>query len=109
MRLPLLVLIGLSLMATEARAQEPAGGGLSARGSIPKEATALEVPSSSVRVDGRLDEAFWAQASPVVDFVQKEPIEGVAPSERMEVRFVFDDEALYVGARMHSSGGRAAI
>lgn len=112
MRLPLLVLIGLSLMATEARAQELPGGGLSARGSIaliPKEATALEVPSSSVRVDGRLDEAFWAQARPVVDFVQKEPIEGVAPSERTEVRFVFDDEALYVGARMHSSGGRAAI
>jgi hypothetical protein len=106
-----LILAGL-LIATPVGAQEPPRGGLGgqgARSSLAKQATALQVPSSSVSVDGRLDEAFWEQALPIVDFVQKEPVEGVAPTERTEVRFVFDDEALYVGARMHSSGGRSAI
>ena len=51
-------------------------------------------------VDGRLDDAVW-QAAPVLsDFVQKQPVEGGPPTERTEVRFVYDDAALYVAARM---------
>jgi hypothetical protein len=60
-------------------------------------------------VDGRLDEGVWALATPVSDFVQKEPVEGVLPTERTEIRFVYDDDALYVGARMYSSGGSSEI
>jgi len=67
------------------------------------------MPSDGIRVDGRLDEAIWGQTAPVTDFVQKEPVEGVLPTERTEVRFVYDDKALYVGARMYSSGGASAI
>jgi hypothetical protein len=37
------------------------------------------------------------------NFVQKEPDEGEAATERTEVRFVFDNQALYVGARMFST------
>lgn len=108
----MLTLSGLTFLAAETGAQQPQGGELATQGprtALAKQATALAVQSSSVRVDGQLDEAVWTQARPVVDFVQKEPVEGVAPTERTEVRFVFDDEALYVGARMHSSGGRDAI
>jgi hypothetical protein len=54
-------------------------------------------------VDGSLDEAVWAGAPAITDFVMKEPVEGAAPTERTEVRFVYDDDALYVGARMYSS------
>jgi hypothetical protein len=39
----------------------------------------------------------------VSDFVQKEPVEGGPPADRMEVRFAYDDNALYIGARMFSS------
>ena len=73
-----------------------------------KYATAPQAPSSGIRVDGRLDEAVWSQAPPITDFVQKEPVEGALPTERTEVRFVYDDKALYVGARMYSSGGVAS-
>ena len=65
--------------------------------------------SEGIRVDGRLDEAIWRQAPPLTDFVQKEPVEGALPTERTEVRFVYDAKALYVGARMYTSGGAAAI
>jgi len=74
-----------------------------------KQATATRVPSDSIRVDGRLDEGVWDLATPVVDFVQKEPIEGAAPTDRTEIRFVYDDDALYVGARMYSGTGPSGI
>jgi hypothetical protein len=51
-------------------------------------------------VDGRLDEPMWHQAEPATDFLQQIPDEYKAASERTEVRFLFDDENLYVGADM---------
>ena len=74
-----------------------------------KQATAARVPSNSIRIDGRLDESVWALATPVGDFVQKEPIEGAPPTEQTEIRFLYDDDALYVGARMFSSTGPSGI
>jgi len=73
-----------------------------------KQAAAIPVPPGAIRLDGVLQEEIWKQAPPTVDFLQKEPVEGAAPTERMEVRFVYDDEALYVGARMYS-GDPSAI
>jgi hypothetical protein len=51
-------------------------------------------------VDGVLDEAVWAVAEPVNGLVQADPQQGIAASERTEVRVVYDDDAMYVGARM---------
>jgi len=65
-----------------------------------KQATAVRVPAASVRVDGRLDDEVWRQASPVTDFVQAEPVESAAPTDPMEVRFLYDEDAVFVGARM---------
>ena len=50
-----------------------------------------------IRVDGRLDEAAWAEATPVTEFTQMDPDEGHPVSERTEVRFVYDDDALLCG------------
>ncbi|HSM59172.1 MAG TPA: DUF5916 domain-containing protein [Longimicrobiales bacterium] len=60
-------------------------------------------------VDGRLDEAAWA-AAPLLDgFVQREPMQGSAVSERTEVRIVFDDRALYVGAWLYDSNASGIV
>src|SRR5262245_61595590 len=67
-----------------------------------KHASALRIDSGVVRVDGVLDEEVWGRATPITDFIQKEPNEGAAPTDAMEVRFLFDDRAFYVGARMFS-------
>jgi len=71
-----------------------------------KQATATRVANGSIRVDGRLDDEIWRNATPITDFIQKEPTEGAAPTDPMEVRLAYDDDALYVGARMHSRDGR---
>jgi len=54
------------------------------------------------RVDGVLDDAAWRQAPFTRDFFQKEPEQGKPCSQRTEVAFAYDADALYVGARMYS-------
>ncbi|MFT4604434.1 MAG: hypothetical protein ACI9W4_001165 [Rhodothermales bacterium] len=56
--------------------------------------------SSSIRVDGLLDEDDWLQATAARDFVQFEPNEGEAPSQATEVRVLYTADAVYIGARM---------
>lgn len=51
-------------------------------------------------IDGRLDESAWAAAVPATDFVQQSPVEGAKAEFATEVRFLFDDDAIYVAARM---------
>ena len=59
--------------------------------------------TAKIVIDGRLDEADWALALPAKDFLQKDPDEGKPATEPTEVRFLYDDDALYVGARMYDS------
>jgi hypothetical protein len=71
-----------------------------------KHAEAMRIQASAIRVDGRLDEDAWRQAAPITDFTQKEPSEGAQPTDAMEVRFLYDEDALYVGARMYTRRAR---
>jgi hypothetical protein len=66
-----------------------------------KVATATRL-QGTIRLDGKLDDAQWSAATPISDFVQKDPVEGATPSDKMEVRFLYDDAALYVGTRVVS-------
>src|SRR5690606_10659993 len=43
------------------------------------------------------------------DFVQQEPDEGVPATQRTEIRFALDEEALYIGARMYDTLGAAGV
>ena len=51
-------------------------------------------------LDGRLTDEDWAGAEPVTGFLQIDPDEGKPGSEATEVRVLFDNQALYIGARM---------
>ena len=53
-----------------------------------------------IRIDGVLDEADWARATPVTDFLRYEPTKGGPPPGLTEVRFLQDDQTLYVGMRV---------
>lgn len=53
----------------------------------------------SPSIDGRLDEPGWiGTGSSIEALVQREPFEGTPVSERTRVRFLYDDQALYVAA-----------
>ena len=69
---------------------------------LAKQARAVRLTGSGIRVDGRLDDEAWTRAVFITDFTMKEPEQGAVPSEDTEVAFLYDDDALYVAARMHS-------
>jgi len=54
-------------------------------------------------LDGRLDDSVWTRAPVLSSFHQHEPFDGSPASERTDVRILFDDDALYIGARLHDS------
>jgi hypothetical protein len=54
----------------------------------------------SLNVDGRLDEAHYAAVPPMSDFIQIEPQYDVAATERTDLWVSFDDDNLYLSARM---------
>jgi hypothetical protein len=65
--------------------------------------------TSPIVLDGRLDEPAWQAGQAAGGFTQAQPNEGQPATQRTEVRFLFDDEALYVGARMYDSEGAAGV
>ena len=67
-----------------------------------KRATAVRVPPGTIRIDGRLNDAAWANVPTLADFLQKDPIEGAAPTDQLEIRIAYDNEALYIATRVRS-------
>ena len=57
----------------------------------------------AIAVDGVLDEGAWEAAEPATDFVQSTPSTGYPASERTEVRVLYDDRTLYIGAMLYDS------
>jgi hypothetical protein len=59
--------------------------------------------SGPVVVDGKLDEDTWAKAPVFGGFVQRFPDAGKAPSERTELRVLYDDRNVYIAVTNHDS------
>jgi hypothetical protein len=57
--------------------------------------------TGTVQVDGRLDEAVWQTVPVISNLHQLRPNEGAPPTYKTEIRIAYDDEAIYVGARMY--------
>ena len=71
--------------------------------------TAVRI-SEPITIDGKLDEAAWQKAIPVRDFTQRVPRLGAPPSDPTEVRILYDDKNLYIGATAFDSEiGRAHV
>ena len=65
-------------------------------------ATAVRA-AEKMTLDGRLEEPSWKLAIPATDFVQQRPHPGQIATQRTEVRFVYDDNNLYVGVTCFDS------
>jgi hypothetical protein len=96
-RLPILMLLSLlAWSGTASAAIQPNTGD-----SLPP-IRAVQL-ASPVSIDGVLAEAAWQGAPSSTRLVQGDPVEGVAPSESTWVWLAYDDNALYVAARMWDS------
>jgi hypothetical protein len=65
--------------------------------------------TTQVTLDGRLDEPAWAASTPAIGFRQQEPNEGQPATQPTEMRILYDDVALYIGARMYDSLGARGV
>jgi hypothetical protein len=65
--------------------------------------------AAPIALDGRLDEAAWTAARPISEFTQSDPEEGKPASQKTEVRFLYDDDALYIGAKMFDTAGAQGV
>lgn len=64
------------------------------------QAQAVRVAPGSIRLDGRLDESIWRDAPAITELTQRDPAEGARASDAVAVRFAYDADALFVGARL---------
>ncbi len=65
--------------------------------------------SGPVTIDGHLTEAAWRAAKPTSGFIQQDPDEGEPATQHTVVRFLYDDNALYIGARMYDTDAPGGI
>ncbi|HEY3215386.1 MAG TPA: DUF5916 domain-containing protein [Candidatus Eisenbacteria bacterium] len=69
-------------------------------------ASRLESP---VTVDGALTEPIWRSGEAFEELVQRDPVEGGLPSQRTAVRVAYDDDAIYLGARLYDNAPDSII
>ncbi len=95
---------GLGLSAQESGLSGGVGstGSVFQGGVLPAAVEAVR-REGTISIDGRLDEQAWQRAPLITGFVQGVPLEGAEPSEPTDVRMVFDERAIYVGARMYEA------
>ncbi len=56
-----------------------------------------------ISLDGKLTEKVWKDENAVTEFIQRDPVEGAKATEMTVIDVGFDDEAIYIGARMYDS------
>lgn len=54
------------------------------------------------KIDG-IEEDVWRNAVPISDFIQYDPWNGIAASQKTEVRILYDDKAIYIFANMYDT------
>ena len=61
---------------------------------------------SAPRIDGVLEDVVWKQAPTATDFITNTPVFGKPASSKTEVRVVYDNSAIYIGAYIFDDPGQ---
>ena len=71
---------------------------------IKKEMQAVRI-NETVSIDGYLSESVWSKALPAKDFISFRPdnLNPIPENLKTEVKIIYDDEAIYIGAKMYDS------
>jgi hypothetical protein len=121
----IVILLGCSLNASAQPSAEPAPSLIAAavadskkKDKAPTKPPSIVVPpekAAPVRlarfetpptIDGRLDEAAWAEATTLKDFYQTYPGDNIKPTEPTEVMLGYDAKTLYIAFHAHDERGK---
>ncbi len=61
------------------------------------------------KLDGAMDDPLWQKATPISNFLQREPFEGQPPTERTEVRVLYTKRAVYFGIKCFDSQSKGIV
>ena len=75
-------------------------GSLFSQGKI-LQAIKLSHTSTSPQIDGNLDDLAWKNVQGVAGFIQNFPSFGSSASQKTEVKIVYDNSAIYIGAYLY--------
>ena len=95
------VAASLLCIAAPLQAQPSAPATTSPATSVPS--LRAERRDGPIALDAKLDEPAWQRAAAATEFTQSYPNARQAPTQRTEVRVLYDDDALYVGVKMFDS------
>ena len=54
-------------------------------------------------IDGVLEDEAWVNTTFATEFIQVEPYNGAPASQKTEIKFTYDDEAIYIGAILYDT------
>lgn len=115
MKFLLLASVACFLTALPVASQAPPSGSFAGSAPIDYETAHLNKIVRALRItepitlDGRLEEPVWHLALPATDFIQSQPFAGQPSRERTEVRFLYDDNNLYIGVICFDSEARKMV
>lgn len=55
------------------------------------------------KIDASPNDKAWKQVAAITDFIQQSPVNGGTPSQRTEVKMMYDDRAIYVLATLYDT------
>lgn len=61
------------------------------------------------KMDGSLDDPLWQKATPITNFLQREPYEGQAPTEQTEVRILYTKREIVFGITCRDSDSNGIV
>lgn len=59
--------------------------------------------SVSPKIDGNLNDTCWQNSQAAKDFIQRDLYPGLPSVQKAEVKFLYDDDAIYIGAHLYDS------
>ena len=97
-----MLVLSLLLFQVATPPAAPASPLVHRNGRVPRSVTAVRTDQPP-RIDGRLDDPIWARITPESGFRRDEPNDGNPAAQNTEVRIAYDNDALYIGARLYDN------
>ncbi|HWP85655.1 MAG TPA: DUF5916 domain-containing protein, partial [Terriglobia bacterium] len=99
-----LVLLGTTAPAQQnGRPNEPAAPQLSPGHALPAPSVTATRAIGPIVIDGKFDEKSWELAPVISNLVQRDPVEGAEPTERTEIRVLYDSQQIYFAVICYDS------
>jgi hypothetical protein len=69
----------------------------------PKKKYFTQKSTSSISIDGKLDDEAWSQVEWGGDYIQREPYDNQAPTQKTDFKVLYDDKFLYIAAKCYDT------